>query len=81
MQLNNGVIYKNDVINAAAEIMRPLKLAQLQTKAHQGSITAVPRQTVVPLHGIWCAANFYWKLYLNISTFTALNLLYVILNY
>jgi hypothetical protein len=37
--------------------------------------------TSVSLHGIRCAANFYYKLYLNNSTFTALNLLHVILNY
>jgi hypothetical protein len=29
--------------------------------------------------GIRCAANFYWKLYLNVSTFSASKFLYVIL--
>jgi hypothetical protein len=43
--------------------------------------TGVPWHIGEPLHGIRCATNFYQKVYLNISTFTALNLLYVILYY
>jgi hypothetical protein len=42
----------------------------------QWSATGVPRHTGVPVHGIVCATNIYLKLYLDISTFTALNLLY-----
>jgi hypothetical protein len=40
----------------------------------QWSATGVPRHIGAPLHGIRCAKNLYYKLYLNISIFTALNL-------
>jgi hypothetical protein len=41
----------------------------------QRFVIGVARNIGVPLHVIRCAANCYWKLCLNISTFTELNLL------
>jgi hypothetical protein len=38
-------------------------------------------QPMLSLNGIKCAANFCYKLYLNIITFTASNVLYVVLIY
>jgi hypothetical protein len=40
----------------------------------QWSATGVPQHSGLPLHGIRCAAYSFYKLYLNIDTFTALNL-------
>jgi hypothetical protein len=48
---------------------------------HQCNFLKLWSATGMPLRGIRYAANFYYKLYLNIDTFTASHLLYATLNY
>jgi hypothetical protein len=43
------------------------------------SATSVPWHTHVPLHGVRCATNFYYKLYLNIRTFAVYYISYYII--